>query len=112
MLTERDEAGVTQWKCRVGHRYSPASLADAQAEGAEAALWAAIHTLEDRASLLTRIAEQADTRRQTRPARSFRRRAESAGEQAGLMRSVLESAASTTLRTIDADDAHDQETAA
>jgi two-component system chemotaxis response regulator CheB len=113
VLTERDEAGMTQWKCRVGHRYSPASLADAQAEGAEAALWAAIHTLEDRVSLLTRIAEQADVRRQPRSAHSFRRRAESAGEQAGLMRSLLESAASTTLRRVDGDEArHDQENAA
>jgi two-component system CheB/CheR fusion protein len=37
-----------QWECRVGHRYSPESLADAQAGDVEAALWAGIRALEDR----------------------------------------------------------------
>jgi hypothetical protein len=31
---------VLQWRCHVGHRYSPESLADAQAAAVEAAMWA------------------------------------------------------------------------
>ncbi len=37
VLSERSAAGMTQWECRVGHRYSPQSLADAQAENVESA---------------------------------------------------------------------------
>jgi len=32
VLSERAEAGMLQWECRVGHRYSPDALIDAQAE--------------------------------------------------------------------------------
>jgi hypothetical protein len=41
VLVEREEAGVTSWECRVGHRYALESLVDAQAESVESALWAA-----------------------------------------------------------------------
>ena len=58
VLSEHTEAGLTQWRCRVGHRYSPESLADAQAEDVEAALWAAVRALEDRQALLERMAAQ------------------------------------------------------
>ena len=40
-LREGSEAGVLQWQCKVGHRYSPETLIDAQAEDVEGALWAA-----------------------------------------------------------------------
>jgi hypothetical protein len=35
VLNERTEAGTLQWQCRVGHRYSPDALIDAQAEDVE-----------------------------------------------------------------------------
>lgn len=82
VLEERSEAGMSQWRCRVGHRYSPESLADAQAEDVEAALCAAVRVLEDRVGLLSRMADRAEARGETRSARSFRRRAESAGSGA------------------------------
>jgi two-component system chemotaxis response regulator CheB len=104
VLTERREAGMEQWKCRVGHRYSPESLADAQAENVEAALWAAVRVLEDRAGLLERMALQAESRHQPRTANSFRRRGESATTQAALVREVLTKAATTTLRPVAAED--------
>jgi two-component system chemotaxis response regulator CheB len=101
VLTERSAGGMTQWECRVGHRYSPDSLADAQAEGVEAALWAAVRALEDRELLLARMADQAESRGQSRSARSFRRRGEAAGEQAQQVRRALNDAAATSLRMID-----------
>jgi two-component system chemotaxis response regulator CheB len=100
VLTERDEAGVPQWRCRVGHRYSPESLADAQAQGVEAALWAAIRALEDRAALLERIAGQAEERGFGSSARAFRGRAREAEAQAGVVRSALSQAAVTTLQAV------------
>lgn len=101
VLSERTEGGMTQWACRVGHRYSPDSLADAQAEGVESALWAAIRALEDRETLLARMADQARARGQDRSARSFHDRARTAGENARRVRDALAQAASSTLRTVD-----------
>jgi two-component system chemotaxis response regulator CheB len=101
VLSERFEAGMTQWECRVGHRYSPTSLVDAQGDDVEAALWAAIRALEDRRILLERMANQLDAREQPRSARSFRRRAREAQEQADLVRRALARAAETTLRVVD-----------
>jgi two-component system chemotaxis response regulator CheB len=115
VLSERSVGGMTQWECRVGHRYSADSLADAQAGGVEAALWAAVRALEDRELLLTRMADHMQARGQPRSSRSFRRRAVAAGEQAQQVRAALAQAAATTLRTIDHDEAGEageEETAA
>src|SRR5262249_55261268 len=94
-------AGLTQWECRVGHRYSPTSLVDAQAEDIEAALWAAIRALEDRRILLERMATQLAGREQHQSARWLRRRAGEAQQQAELVREALARAAETTLRGVE-----------
>jgi two-component system chemotaxis response regulator CheB len=113
VLSERSVGGMTQWECRVGHRYSPDSLADAQAQGVEAALWAAVRALEDREVLLARMADQAQVRGQPRSARMFRRRSDAAKGHAELVRDALAAAAATTLRTIEDDEAaHEEEPAA
>ena len=59
VLTERAEAGVLQWECGVGHRYSPDTLVNLQADDVEGAPWAAIRVLADRSALLGRTARQA-----------------------------------------------------
>jgi two-component system chemotaxis response regulator CheB len=100
VLSERAEAGMLQWECRVGHRYSPDTLIDAQADDVEGALWAAIRVLADRAALLQRMAQQAEKRGQPRSARRFRRQAQSASEQAEIVRQALAGAAKTTLRRV------------
>jgi two-component system chemotaxis response regulator CheB len=113
VLTEHREAGLTQWVCRVGHRYSPESLADAQAEGVEGALWAAVRALEERQGLLQRMAEQLESRHQHRSAHSFRRRAAEASRQAVSVRQALGHAAAVSLQHIadDADGAPGEEVA-
>jgi two-component system chemotaxis response regulator CheB len=105
ILSERPEAGMAVWECRVGHRYSPESLADHQADSVEAALWAAIRALEDRGRLLERMADQFDSRAQARSATSFRRRAASARDEAGTVRQALAQSAEITLRKVAAADA-------
>jgi two-component system, chemotaxis family, protein-glutamate methylesterase/glutaminase len=112
VLSERTEAGMLQWECRVGHRYSPDTLADAQADDVEGALWAAIRTLADRAVLLDRLVQQAEARGQARSGRRFRRPSQSAAEQAEIVRKALTGAASTTLRRVaesDEDERFDEE---
>jgi two-component system, chemotaxis family, protein-glutamate methylesterase/glutaminase len=103
ILSEWADAGMTQWQCGVGHRYSVQTLADAQAEGVEAALWTAIRALTDRARLLRQMADQAQSRGQQRTMRSFRRRAELADAQAELVHGALTQAAQAALRSLGED---------
>jgi two-component system chemotaxis response regulator CheB len=109
VLSESEQAGTKLWTCRVGHRYSPESLADAQASEVEAALWSAVRALEDRTRLLNRLAEQLDGRGQTRSARSMRRRAQEAQDQAQLVRRAVTQAAQTSLRAVAADEENDEQ---
>lgn len=110
VLTERTDAGGLQWECRVGHRYSPDTLIDAQADDVEGALWAAIRALADRGALLERMAQQAEQRSQPRSAHRFRRQARSAADQAEIVRQALAGAAgSTLLRLSDVDDEGERE---
>lgn len=103
VLSEARQAGLTQWRCEVGHRYSPESLADAQAEGVEATIWAAVRALEDRRRLLERMAHQSDTRGFASSARAFRQRAEQARAQVDAVRAALEHAMGGTLRPVAGD---------
>lgn len=93
VLTERHEAGTTLWQCRVGHRYSPESLLDAQAIDVEAAMWAAVRALEDRGRLLERMANEWEPRGKIRSAQSFREKAHDTREQARNVREALRRAA-------------------
>ena len=105
VLTENHGAGVMQWECHVGHRYSPRSLADAQADRVEQALWTAVRMLRDRSALLERMADDATTREQPRSARRFRKQAKDASEQADVVLISLREAAGTTLQSVaDSDD--------
>jgi len=107
VLSERAEAGVTHWECRVGHRYSAESLINAQAQDVEAAMWAAVRALEDRRQLLERMAEQLDGRGQQRSAHSFRHRAHEAQAQADAVRIAVSEAAAGSLRELEDDERAD-----
>ena len=100
VLTEEREAGVSFWRCRVGHRYSPEHLVEAQASNIESAMWAAIRALQDRTALLERLARQTEARGNTISARAFRQRAAAAAEQVVLLRDALTQASTTTLSSV------------
>lgn len=53
---------AVRYECHVGHSYAPQSMADAQADGIEAALWAAAARLEEHAAVQQRIAERMNDR--------------------------------------------------
>jgi len=54
-LWERSHNGVVTFACRVGHRYSPASLFEKQGDALDDALWAAHRALLERADLARRM---------------------------------------------------------
>ena len=51
---------ISYYRCHVGHQFGPQSLAAAQAESAEARLWAAVATLEETAALARHLAGHTD----------------------------------------------------
>lgn len=104
VLIERSEVGMPQWECHVGHRYSPTSLADAQGDRVEMALWTAVRMLRDRSALLHRMADQSETRGQPKSAHRFRQQAEDASRQAELVREALAHAAAGTLSEVTDDE--------
>lgn len=93
VLTETVEAGVPRWECHVGHLYSPDSLSLAQSREVERALWTAMRMLRDRAALLRRLADQAQTREHRHSERAFRDRAAQADGQAESVLRVLRDSA-------------------
>jgi two-component system chemotaxis response regulator CheB len=108
VLVEHPEAGVAQWRCQVGHRYSQQSLTEAQAHTVEGALWSAIRALHERGDLLERLAERCEERGQSRSARSFWSKARNARAQAELVRSALNEAATTSLRELTDDESREE----
>ena len=57
-LWENAEAGVTQYRCYLGHTYALSNLLDGQWEKVESALWTAVRTMQERAALFRRASEK------------------------------------------------------
>ena len=57
-LWETKAGPSLQFRCHVGHAYSPDSLLADHAEGLERALWSAVRTLDEQAALLRRLGER------------------------------------------------------
>jgi two-component system chemotaxis response regulator CheB len=90
VLFERQEGVLERFECSVGHVFSIDSLAAAQADGLENALWAAVRTLEDRVTLLRRMAVRAHRSQHPRSARAFEGQARELAERANVIRSAIE----------------------
>jgi two-component system chemotaxis response regulator CheB len=88
-LVQDDEMGVAQFRCHVGHRYSLRNLLAAHAETVERALWTAVRSLEDRASLLRRMARRAAQSGSTISAARFEAQAHGSERQAESIRVAI-----------------------
>lgn len=71
VLWEVQDGELLRFRCRVGHAFSADSMFSAQSEEIEDALWSALKTLEENASLSRRMADQARKRGQDWLARTF-----------------------------------------
>jgi two-component system, chemotaxis family, protein-glutamate methylesterase/glutaminase len=59
-LAEVALPSISYYRCHLGHQFGPQSLAAAQAESAEAKLWAAVATLEETAALARHLSGHDD----------------------------------------------------
>jgi two-component system chemotaxis response regulator CheB len=78
---------MLRFRCHVGHAYSPDTLLAAKSESVEAALWAALRSLEEVAELARRIAWRAGG--ESAVAARFEARASATEEHADTLRQLL-----------------------
>ena len=57
-IWQREDEGVVSFHCRVGHAYAADTFISEQSRTAEAALWAGLRLLEERAVLMRRLSER------------------------------------------------------
>jgi two-component system, chemotaxis family, protein-glutamate methylesterase/glutaminase len=88
-IWEVTEDRHSQFRCLVGHYFSPESFVAEEAEAVERALWVAVKTLQERADLLKRLAEKSDSMAQTISAASFREKAQESQAHADVIRGIL-----------------------
>jgi two-component system chemotaxis response regulator CheB len=88
-LFEKREEAAIGFRCRVGHAYSPESLAAAQAEEVDAALWAAVRALEEHAALARRLEKRMSHAGRPSSELRYARRAQDAEHYAATLRRIL-----------------------
>ena len=88
-LWEINEGPLVRYRCRVGHAYSTDSLVAAYGSSVEAALWAALRSLEENAAFATRLAKRADLMSHTTALERFIGQAERATGHANTLRGIL-----------------------
>lgn len=89
VLWELNEGGVLRFRCRTGHAYSVGTLLSEQSEALEAAMWTALRALEEKASLVERMASRARDRNQPFSAKRFEEQAHDLQQRAVLVRQLL-----------------------
>ena len=88
-LWEAAESGITRFRCRTGHGFSPETLLAQQSRVVEAGLWSAMRALEERAAMSRRMAARFRTRGRRTTAERFERQANAAVDQAVAIRNAL-----------------------
>ncbi len=89
VLWELQNGDLLRFRCRVGHAFSVESVLDAQSEQLEAALWMALKTLEEQASLSNRMAMSMRARGQEQLARNFEEKKLQAEQNALVIQQIL-----------------------
>jgi two-component system chemotaxis response regulator CheB len=80
---------LTRFRCRVGHAWSPESLAARQTNDVESALWMGLRSLEEKAALSGKLEEQAVMRGHDLTAHRFAEEAAEARRAAELIRELI-----------------------
>jgi two-component system chemotaxis response regulator CheB len=94
-LWQLDDAGLSRYRCHVGHAYSLLTLAAEQSIRVEAALWAAMRALEENGRVAHHLASSAGERGEHRRAEVHEERALSSRRHAEVLRELLEQATYT-----------------
>jgi two-component system, chemotaxis family, protein-glutamate methylesterase/glutaminase len=88
-LWELAEGGLLRYRCRTGHAFSPESLLGGQTTSREAAMWAAVRSLEEMADLARRLESRMHERGLHYAERRYGTRASEAERHAAVLRELL-----------------------
>lgn len=88
-LWEVSDNGLLRFRCRVGHAYTAQTLLSEHAESLESALWIALRTLEESASLNRRLSERAQRDNQLLSASRFMENALQTEQHIEIIKAVL-----------------------
>ena len=89
VLWEIEDGALMRFRCRTGHAYGAESVLAEQSETLEAALWAALNTLEEHAVLSRRLRDRATDRGHAALAARFAEKVREAEQHMLVIRSVL-----------------------
>lgn len=89
VLWETDEGELIRYRCRVGHAFTADSLMTEQSVQLEAALWAALRGLEEKAALVHRLAEQSHAIGNGRLAARYVEQEDEARQHAAVIRELI-----------------------
>lgn len=90
-MEEQRTGEIQRFRCRVGHKYSLDSLMAANEDAVERALWAAMQTLEQSATLNRRLADRSRHSRRKEIVKRYEERAVEKEHHAQMLRRVLTS---------------------
>ena len=88
-IWETRDGAHSQYRCLVGHIFSPESFVAEEGIAVERALWTAVKTLQERADLLKKLADKASAIGQSISAASFRDKALESENHADVIRDIL-----------------------
>jgi two-component system, chemotaxis family, protein-glutamate methylesterase/glutaminase len=90
-LWEMKDGEMTRFRCRVGHAYNEEALLEAQTEGIERAMWAALRALEEATDQAKRMTERMRSRGHDSIARRLHEKAREHEARARIIRHALQS---------------------
>jgi two-component system, chemotaxis family, protein-glutamate methylesterase/glutaminase len=100
-IWEVRDNGELRFECRIGHSFSPESMAESNDEDVERALWAALRTLEESASLDQRLADLAAERNRASAHELYSSKAKERKKHAETLRDLLIGGASKRMAPIE-----------
>jgi two-component system chemotaxis response regulator CheB len=89
VLRQVEEGDVLRFRCRVGHAYTSQTMLEAQGDAVENALWIAVRSLEERAVLVQKLANNARRRGHDTVAALFDDRVEAVNRDVQTLRAVI-----------------------